>query len=672
MTHKLFDTQVVIILHIHSVVKQSKFNNICPENNKNAVICPFTAIHLKPDSLWNNIMITRKIGKILRGKATPFQIISACILGSLLAFTPGFMQAPGLILFYILLLIIINANLFIAAISCAIAKLAALLLMPISFVLGQFLLDGPTQVVFKSAVNAPVLAFFGLDYYVTPGGIVLGLFTGIILGYAVISILATFRKKMAQLETGSEKFKKVTSSIWVKILIFIFIGGGHGKKTYNEILGKKIGNPIRITGVIFAILIVAFVVIIQMFFAGPIVTMVLTSGLEKANGATVDLENAEIDLKGGRLTITNLAMADPNQLDTDLLRATTIEADINATDLLRKRLRIEKIVGVDVSQGKTRKIPGKLVGPAPEPSPPIDDTTKYPDAQDIEDYITNAKIWKERLAQVKEWLQTMSGPPVEEQVDTESQSYKDWLEEQVRLKGYANVRAPHLIADSPLLTIDEIIANGITTTSRPDQLFDLSANYLSTQPYLITETPRLIIKSQDETILVDITLGTPSAEQSANDSIVAFKYLGLPTDTFASQLKITNPPPIQGGTIDVNINGKWSGGVVGELDLPMQITLHNTTISIPQLGSSPVELLNLPVTIYGPIDNPRINIDDKALSQALMDAGAKELANRLQGEVDKAVDDVKEDITKKIGDEVGDKADDLIKGVFGNKKKNDK
>ena len=34
-------------------------------------------------------MLTRKIGKLLRGKSTPFQVYAACILGSMIAFDLG-------------------------------------------------------------------------------------------------------------------------------------------------------------------------------------------------------------------------------------------------------------------------------------------------------------------------------------------------------------------------------------------------------------------------------------------------------------------------------------------------------------------------------------------------------------------------------------------------------
>ena len=42
-------------------------------------------------------MITRKLGALMRGKATPFQIVAGCVLGAMLGFAPEVRQAPGLI-----------------------------------------------------------------------------------------------------------------------------------------------------------------------------------------------------------------------------------------------------------------------------------------------------------------------------------------------------------------------------------------------------------------------------------------------------------------------------------------------------------------------------------------------------------------------------------------------
>ena len=120
-------------------------------------------------------MIVKKFVRILRGSATPAQIMLACVLGAALGFVPGFAQAPGLIAALVLSLVVLNANLTLALPMAAAAKVVSLLLMSVSFDLGRMLLDGPTQGLFKAAINAPVLALFGLEYYVTTGGLVLAL-----------------------------------------------------------------------------------------------------------------------------------------------------------------------------------------------------------------------------------------------------------------------------------------------------------------------------------------------------------------------------------------------------------------------------------------------------------------------------------------------------------------
>ena len=131
-------------------------------------------------------MITRKIGKILRGQATPFQIMMACVLGSLIGFTPGFMNGPGYLIAIILLLIILNANLGLALLMGSVAKAISFPLLPVSFATGRVLLDGPTQGLFKVIVNAPVLALFGFDHYAVTGGALVGLVLGIATGLIII------------------------------------------------------------------------------------------------------------------------------------------------------------------------------------------------------------------------------------------------------------------------------------------------------------------------------------------------------------------------------------------------------------------------------------------------------------------------------------------------------
>ena len=188
-------------------------------------------------------MITRKIGKILRGQATPLQIMLACILGAMMGFVPGFLNGPGLMVSLFLLLVVLNANLGLAILIGALAKAVSFPLLPVSFVTGRVLLDGPTQGLFKSIINAPVLALFGMDHYATTGGMVVGLIFGIISGITIVKMVSRFRSTMAGLEESSAAFQKLTSTRWARTLTWIFLGGGRGKATYSDMLTKKMGNP---------------------------------------------------------------------------------------------------------------------------------------------------------------------------------------------------------------------------------------------------------------------------------------------------------------------------------------------------------------------------------------------------------------------------------------------
>src|SRR5690606_32946235 len=146
-----------------------------------------------------------------------------------------------------------------------------------------------------SIINAPVLAWFGFEYYTTTGGILLGFVAGLIAAAVLVTAVTRLRRRLATLESGSERYQKITGRKWVKGLIWIFFGGQ--KKTYEELAAKRIGLPIRPMGVIAAILVIALVWVGAMFFSEPLVTSALTRGLERANGATVDVESADVDFR---------------------------------------------------------------------------------------------------------------------------------------------------------------------------------------------------------------------------------------------------------------------------------------------------------------------------------------------------------------------------------------
>lgn len=603
-------------------------------------------------------MITRSIGKVLRGKATPLQIGLACVLASSLGFVPGWGQGAGLIVALAVLLIVLNGNLAVAALVGGLAKLASLVLMPVSFQVGRLLLDGPTQGVFRKAINAPVGALMGFEYYATTGGLAMGIVFGLVSAAAIIKVVGSFRRRMATLEEGSEAYKKWAAKGWVKVLMFVFVGGGKGKATYRELAAKRVGNPIRPLGVVFVVLMAGLVYIVWTFASEPIVTALAQRGLERGNGATVDLASARLEPQTGKLVLTGLAMADPAALETDRLRAETVEADVSTEDLLRKRVTLDRVVVKEALSGEKRATPGRLLErPAPPPPPP----PVEPEERGLEDYLREAEAWKKKLEQAREWMEKISErmpkDAGEGTAGPAGETLRERLKREIAEKGYARVAASHLIEGSPTVLVKELVIDGLRTPEVEGEVFDVRGLNLSTHPWLVTEAPRVTVVSRSGTIEVDVLASGISSEGGAGQ--VRLAYNGLPADRVSGQLKFEGEPPLKGGTVDLEAAGAFVGGTV---DLPLVATLRNTTITVPGAGSQKVSELQMPIGVSGPIDRPRIRVDREAFADALVKAGAGELAGRVRGEAEKLVEKAKNEAAKKIGDEAKEK----LGGALGN------
>ena len=558
------------------------------------------------------MLITRKIGKLIRGKTTPFQVVSASILGMLIGFTPGFAQAPGLIVFWALLLVILNANLFLAGILGLLGKLLLWITLPVAFSIGRFLLEVPTEGLFKTLVNAPITAYFGLEYYVVPGGQLMALVFGTGIGLYLTKLLGAYRKKMIQMEQNSERMKQWSSKGWVKAMTFIFLGSGKGKKSYEELLNKKWGNPIRIPGLIAAVLIVALGYVGLRSLSDPLVTAAIKSGLETANGATVDLENAHLDIDEGRIEIDGLALADPEKLDTNLFASDRIVADISSADILKKRFSVDSLVFENASSGLPRPTKGSHVGRRADTKK--ESPIKLPDYQDLGSVLEDAPEWKERLAQVKKWLEALGG-------EGESESLKETLASRIESLGYANVSNKDLIEGSPTVFIRNLIATQVKTEYLNNATLNIEADNLSSHPSLVESDPKIRITSSDDTLNAVLSLGAAAGRA---DNQVELEVKGLSVDEFASKLKSGDQAAISGGTMNLSITGKLSSV---DSDLKISPTFKGSTLAI---GGSQISAdnLSIPLFLRGPIDNPSVKIDSKAMTNALADAGKKELLNK--------------------------------------------
>lgn len=585
------------------------------------------------------MFLSRKIGSVLRGKATPLQVMLATVLGGVLGFVPGaflpgdlgggFLQAPGLILLLLSLVLVLNANLGVFGIVLLLAKLISFVLLPVSYTIGRWLLDGPLQGLFKALVNGKGTAWFGFEYYATTGGIVMGLAFGVLTGWLLNRSLRRLREHMAGLEENSERYQKLTGKKSVRFLAWLFLGKGKGKASWHDLTGKRIGMPIRISGVLAVAVLIGSVWVFQSFFSTPVLTRTVRDSLQSMNGATVDLKAARIGLGDGQLLLEQLAIADSEALDKDLFAADALTATLDTGELLRKRFVIDEVRSTNVRGGTPRAVPGIVIpGEAPPPEPPPPPAGE----KTAEDWLADFELWKGRLEQAAEWIEKIAGggePPVEPTPEEREAERK--RQEQA---GLATVVATHLYEDAPRFVIRRIDIEGIgySIGGKADK-FDLRARNLSDAPSLLPDKLTFDAKAQSGALAIG--LEGPSAQ--ARGLGFSFAMPGVPTDSIFGQLKIGGSPPVRGGTIDLAAKGTFqrTPGQVLAMDVPLNVTLKGTTFALAGSTPTKIDSLVLPIGLRGPMTRPSVALDDQALQQALLAAGQQELANFVQGQAGK-------------------------------------
>lgn len=616
-------------------------------------------------------MITRKLGKLVRGKATPFQLMAASILGALLGFAPGITQAPALYALLVGALLVVNANLGFALLVAAGTRLLSFACVAVSFQVGRFLLDGPVAGLAEAVVNAPVLAWCGLEYYAVAGGQVLGLFVGIAIGLVVTRALTGFRRRMMAAQGDETRLRQIAAKPWAKVAIWLFFGG-KGKESWEQKLTKRVGNPVRIWGAALVVLLVAGAFFLQRTLAGPLARAGLRSGLESANGATVDVGGVELDLAGGKLAVSSLAMADPNELARDLFRADLLEADVDEGDFLRKRLHVGRLVVSGARSGAPRDEPGERIAPpVEEPEEKAERTFPDPSDYSLEEVLAEYETWKERLTQTRRWIDRLAGDRTGKDEASE-ETLSDRLARQVAEQGWFGVRADHLVDGAPTFRLSELTVGDFQTTYSPGRSFDLHATELSTDPHLVDAPPRAELASRDGAIGLVVDLAPVS--RAGGDGALRFHWKDLAVDDVMAQLRLPGKTttPFRGGTLDVEIDGAWDQGRIGHVDLPLKVTLHDTTFQMQGIEPTALERLELPIGLKGPIDAPRIHFDASALTDALVAAGKEKLAREVRGLVDEKVEELQEELKGELQEGLQDElqkklpdAKGALKGILG-------
>ena len=520
-------------------------------------------------------------------RLSPARALLGCLIGALAGFGPAPAVGPGLWITLVLLFLLLRAPLFTVLGVGVLAKVLALVATPLAYQVGVFLLDGPTSGLFAKLINAPFTALFGLEYYTVTGGLALGLALGLVMTPVVL------------------KIRKRTTD------------------------GRQPG-PVRPLGVVGAALFVASLWFMQSSAAQGLLTTEAANALGQLNGATVDVSGVELDLADSSLTISDMSFANPRALNTDLFHGLELSANLASTDLLRKRVHIERLVIRQAESGRPRQVPGVLIGTPSEPAvePPAEGE------KGIDAYLKDWKVWKERLGQAREWIEKMSkdSPDAEPAADAP-------LDTRI---------ATGLIEDAPMLLISEFLVEGLTFDWLDGETLTLGANNLSTQPSLVDGAMGLTMGTKSD--LFSMNFALPAGDDAGR---LEFALRGIPVDSIAGMLKLGKGSGLSGGTVDLSLAGPWSGGRAGYIDLPLEIKLHDIQLAIGGSKKFPISELVLPVQLKGPIDSPNVRVDTGTLTESLRAAGAAELTNFIDAKKTELLDKGKAQLQEQVGGKLG-------------------
>ncbi|MCG8524855.1 MAG: hypothetical protein MI748_00630 [Opitutales bacterium] len=587
----------------------------------------------------------RQIGKFLRGETSSFQITSACLIAALLAFLPT-PNGIGSLVILLALLLVLNANIFVAGLGYILFKLLYFPMRGITFSVGEFFIDGPTEGIFRLLINAPVTAWMGFDYYVMVGGLPFAIALGFGSGFLLSRSIDTFKSKMANIEKNKDWFDKG----WVKVLAWVFFGGLKGKKTYEEMAESKKANPIRWPGLIIAALGLGGFIITFTFFDEKILTAAMKKGLEMTNGATVEVESVSMDLADNSLTLKGFAMADPNNLSEDLLRAREITADISGLDLLKRRVGIDLVKVSGAFAMVPRETPGKKIGGSKKERE-ITEEDLEKGIGVVSEVIENWDVWKARLEQAKVWLERLQSA----RKKVRGMNPKKLLKEQIRQRadelGHAAVSADHLIEDSPRWLVRKIVVEELESDDIPGDFINIVLENVSTEPHLVDGAPRVSLVNNIESLALDIAMGAISGEQTQN---LIKGFLGdIPVESIIENVKEEGGFPIKDGVLGLTIDGAFD---LENLDLPVSIQLAEALIEVPELGETTIDFLKSQdlIRLKGSLSNPGFEINQEALQKLWVDAG-KGAATSL----------VKDKAAEFLNNELGGGGSEIVDGLSG-------
>ena len=582
-------------------------------------------------------MAVGSIRKLLKGGLSPAHVWSSVVLGVLLGMIPDYAASAGLVAALVLCSVLIRVNAGLFALSLIVSKTFLLLSLQWLFDLGQAALNGSMGVALLALSQLPVLAWFGFERYATVGALFMGVPLSLFAAFVVNRSIQKMRQAGASLDSNP-KFDAFAQSFLGRVSLNLILG-----KSAKDGLGSALNTPVplfRVKEGVVAVSLITLLVTGVWQWAKSDLKSVLTPVLERANGATVDVDELSLNLWTGALDITGLALADPSDLSVNSLAATELRISVSSLALLSKRIVVNEISTTGATYGVARETPGQLIGPLIEPP-----SISAPTAEDLGGYVSEAQQWLDRLKQAQNWLKKWEGiipSGSDAKPEVGSPSYEEWLRDQIAQSGYIKQSFAPIEDTYWAVVAEKVSMDPVRVAALGDRDLTLLAENLASNPKQLALSPRIQMTSKDESLGVLLQLNELGGAGANQLNISA---TDLDAESILSSLKSSISRQISGGQIALNLDGEFRYAGDGELNLELLAALRDAELTVRR-RNVPVDELQVPVLIQGSFNAPKIRVDNRAMEEQL-----KKLAEGA----------LKDEAKSRVEDKVKDKLGDLFK-----------
>ncbi|MBT3277883.1 MAG: DUF2062 domain-containing protein [Phycisphaerales bacterium] len=348
-----------------------------------------------------SLRMIRKIGEIVRGGGSLRDVSLGMFLGFTLGMVPGVNLTAALLIFLVVLL---NCNIGAVFLAMMLGAGTSYIAVEPLHSLGQWLIhDAGLAPLLTQVGETPVLAFLDWENYCVFSGLLTGLAGGFVLAVVFAFLVGSIRQGVVNRRKKSEKMDRAAENRFVRIFLWIFFGGRKG--TLEDSLNKR--SPLlRRSGAVVILILIGLFVGGAWYVANVNVTPYAKDGLERVNGAEVNITDLALSLHGGSISMDGVQLTKNSEPIRNRFAIGKVGMDMSFLSLLKKQIVVDRVECLNLTIDTKRASEG-IVYTLESFFPDFDFDLE--DAENAEDPLTTILGYIEQAEQLNEYWKEVQG-----------------------------------------------------------------------------------------------------------------------------------------------------------------------------------------------------------------------------------------------------------------------